>query len=691
MQSRLLLSLFFISIFYNISAQINPQNIEIVRDQWGVPHIYAETDIEVAYGLGWASSEDDFKTIQHQLLGVRGLAGEVLGKSGAILDVAIHILEAKSVVDKKYETDLSDHFKKYVEAYAAGVNAYAQKFPKEVLHKKLFPVSGKDVIVGYVLGMALMSGASSHLENLMGNKVEAKHFPTAEGSNAIAISKNKTTDGKTYLAVNSHQPLEGLYSWYEAHLCSEEGLNILGGTFAGSPTIFLGTNENLGWAHTVNHADFSDVYELKMNPKNKNQYEFDGQWLDLESYHTKARIKLMGFLKIGLKQKFYKSKYGVTFKTKKGVFALRLSANRNIQAAEQWYKMNKATNFEEFMDALRMQGIICTNIVYADKEDHIYYVSNGRLPKRNPKYNWLETLPGNTSATLWKDEYYPLDSLPHVIDPPSGYVYNCNHTPFLSSDEMDNPKVEDVPVSMGFQTPDKLTNRSVRFYHLINQYDKLSYEDFKTIKYDRAFHKPLKATPKLEKIFELDEKKYPDIAQSILLLKSWDRVADEESKAASIFILSFGHVWEAIGNVDAMRKGDLITEALLVEAVRSAQKHLIKHFDSATIPLKTLQRHTREDVDISITGAPDVLAAMYAQKQKNGTIRAVAGDSYIQLVRYSENGVEIESVNAYGAAAKEGHPHSTDQMDLFSKLQLKKMTLDKEVVFKNAKKVYHPG
>ncbi|MEL6924238.1 MAG: penicillin acylase family protein, partial [Bacteroidota bacterium] len=371
MKKSLLLALQLFAIHF-LFAQINPDRIDIVRDQWGVPHIFAPTDAEVAYGLAWATAEDDFKTMQQQLLPIRGLAGQVFGVKGAVADVAVHLVEAHQIVEARYATDISPAFKKYLEAYAAGANAYAAKYPEEVLHKKLFPVRAKDVVKAFVLGVSLMAHVPRDLQQLLNNKVKAIQLPPATGSNAFAISRRKTTDDKTYLAINAHQPLEGVNSWYEAHLCSEEGLNILGACFAGSPVITVGANEQLGWAHTLNYADFADIFQLEMHPTDKRKYRFDNQWLTLEKYHTKARIKIMGFLKVGKKQRFYKSKYGVTFETDNGFFALRFPANHNIQSPEQWHRMSKANDWKSFRAAIDMQALPSMNLVYADRDDHIH-------------------------------------------------------------------------------------------------------------------------------------------------------------------------------------------------------------------------------------------------------------------------------------------------------------------------------
>ncbi len=169
-----------------------------------------------------------------------------------------------------------------------------------------------------------------------------------------------------------------------------------------------------------------------MNPANNNQYKFDDKWEDLEV--KKARLHVKG-IPVTIGKKVYWSKYGATVKTKQGVFSMRLPATMDIRAMEEWYRMNKARNFTEFYRALSMNSLPMFNIMYADRYDTIFYISNVKIPRRNPdpKYNWRSTLPGNTSATLWT-EFKPETELPQYINPPSGYLFNTNHSPFLATD-----------------------------------------------------------------------------------------------------------------------------------------------------------------------------------------------------------------------------------------------------------------
>lgn len=672
----------------NCFAQINPKNITIARDKWGVPHIYAKTDAEVAYGLAWATAEDDFKSMQENLLCIKGRLGEVKGKSGAIFDFLAFAIESKKLAEETYETAVTPAFRKVLEGFTAGVNAYAAKHPEELLLSGIFPVKAQDVLEGYILNLTLLSGAHEEITKVLNRNISRYELP--QGSNGIALSSQKTKDGNTYLAVNSHQPLEGPFAWYEAHVESEEGWQMIGANFPGGVTLFVGSTPNLGWTHTVNSPDFCDVYKLEINPKNKLEYKFDGNWETLEVRPFKTKVKL-GFLKIPFKKKTYKSKYGLTFKNKDGFYSLRFQGNMTTtKAAEQWYKMNKAQNFEEFKKALDWQGIGCTNIIYADKEDNIFYLGNGNFPYRNPSYNWKKVLPGNTSATLWDKRFYPIDSLAQVLNPSCGYVFNTNNTPFNATAPSENIDSNSVPATMGYLKWDN--NRSKRFQHLMQQYDKLSYEEFKTVKYDQMWQKPAYSftMSNIEDIFHLDENKYTHIAQPIQMLQLWDRKTDIGNSGATIFILAVQFLNERISEEGRNREKNTLTEAEFVAALEKTQEHLLEHFGTIYVALGQMQRHTRGKVDLPISGAPDVLAAIYGKPQKNGQTRVIAGESYIQMVQFTKAGAIIESVNAYGSSAHEDSPHFTDQMQLYTQHKLKPMTFDKAEILENAERVYSP-
>lgn len=668
------LFLIFILSFLPLSAQISPDKIDIVRDKWGVAHIYAKTDAEVAYGLAWAHAEDDFKTIQSTLIAGKLMAGRQFGKDGAGIDFFTQFIGAPDLVKKKKD-DLSDEFMALLDGYIQGINAYAENHEKEVLHRKLFPVTEDDLLTAFVLSLSAMSGA----DKIVGDIVASKSFNNPYvgiGSNGIAISKGKTTTGESFLAINSHQPFEGPASWYEVHLNSEEGWNMLGSLFPASPTIFHGVNENLGWAHTVNHPDKMDVYQLRMHPDKKEHYYFDGELLKLEKRKAKLKVKILG-IPIPISKTYYNSVYGPTLKNDNGYFALSFVANQDLKAIQQWYEMTKAQDLGEFKSVVSNLYLPDFNIVYADKDHHIYYVSNAKLPVRDSYFNWEKVLPGDTSATLWKT-FHAFNEIPQYTDPKASYLFNVNNTPFNATAPEENLDSLDFPTEMGYSL--KNNNRSIRFQQLMSREDQLSYEDFKRIKFDIQYPDQFQFEEDINIFFELEPENHPEIADYLKILQNWDKKAEKESIGAGLMKVLLNNA-----------KVKDIDEAKAIEIIKLSQTQLIDEFGTIEVPLAKLQVHKRGEKEMAIDGLPDVIAPMYTQKMGEGLKqKTYVGESYILLARFGDGLPKLESIMPYGASSKPDNPHYTDQMEMFVNKELKPMTLDKEEIYKNAAKIYHP-
>ena len=664
------------------------QDVQIARDLWGVPHIKGKTDKDVVYGLAWAQCEDDFITLQEQMLASKGMLGEVKGKDGLVIDFGVKFMGLREEVDKRIG-DLDPGHKELITNYIKAVNTFAALYPEEVLLKSAFPLTVEDALVGFLMGMANISGADAHLHKILTNTLPDR---PPSGSNAIAISGRRTDSGKSFLAINSHQPLEGWYSWYEAHLYSDEGLNILGGTFPGGLMVFHGVNEHLAWAQTVNAADFTDVYELSMHDSKKDHYYFDDELLVLAENSYWSWMKVGGIFKIPIRQKNYTSVYGPTFKTDQGVFAWRTTATRDVRLSQQWFAMNKAKNFREFKEALALLAIPSTNIVYADKEDNIFYISNGRLPKRDPNYDWSDILPGNTSTTFWAEDYLSISELPQVVNPASGFVFNTNNSPFNATAPEDDTDQSSIDLMNGFLPEDTNNNRSAQLLSLINQYDTINYQDFKHIKYNTQYPDSLQSAYllNLELMLNLNSEDHPKVKDAIQILNQWDRDTNIENTSAPLFFLSYKALENRLKEEGRFKRGQYISAEECAEAIKVAQDIMLSKYGNLEVPLGDVQRHIRGDVNLPLQGGPDVLAAMYMKEVDNKHYKGVAGESYIALVQFDESGPTIETVNAYGSSAEPDSPHYTDQMEMFVNQELKPMTLDIDEAFAEADTIYHP-
>lgn len=668
---------------FTATAQINPSNITIARDSFGVPHIFAKTDPEVAYGLAWAHAEDDFNTLQLVVLTGKAMLGTALGKTGAEADYVVHLLRCRELVDEQWK-DLSPDFLELIKGYVQGLNAYAKAHPDEVKYKKAFPFNEKEYLTEVVFSISIFCGVDQALPKILGGTVPTIPGFSSQGSNAFAVHPSHTTTGEAFLAINAHQPLEGPTAFYEAHVQSEQGWNMLGGLFPGACLIFHGTNENLGWAHTVNYIDKIDIYQLQSNPANDNQYQFDGQWFDLEKKKIKLHVK---GVPVAIGKTVYWSKYGATVKTKNGVFAMRLPANMDCKLLEEWYRMNKARNFTEFYKALSMTSLPMFNIMYADRFDTIFYISNAKMPRRNPdpQYNWHSTLPGNTSATLWT-QFKSITELPQYINPPAGYLFNTNHSPFLATDPKNNLDPSKFDPNDGFETYHN--NRSQRVTELLKGVDKIDYATLRKIKFDQQLPQQLKYPYGIDSLMNLNAKDYPELKDVIDHLEQWDRKAVVNSKGAAVFLLAYDYLSKKLGRT-ALRQ---VTKAEAVETYQYIHDYMMKNFGSTNLVLGDIQKLVRGDDARPAWGLPDVLTAAYTAPYKNGLRKVISGDAYICFVRYPKTGLPIiESINTFGASSHPESKHFNDQETMFQNQQTKHMTLDKQEVLRTAERVYHPG
>ena len=680
---RVLLSLLLVSTLSY--SQINPKNIDIVRDEYGIPHIYAQTDAEVAYGLAWANAEDDFTTIQEAYLAGNAMLSNYIGLKGAAADFITQFIGSKNLIEEKIGT-ISEDYMAVVEGYSQGLNAYASNNPDKVLYKKLFPITPKKMLMYSQLQLFISNEGAYWAGRILNNDTQDDFLDqNLTGSNVIAMNSSKTVSGETFLAINTHQPLEGPTSWYEVHLNSQEGTNIIGTMYPGTPNVVIGVNEYLGWSHTVNYPDKTDVFKLRM--KNKRKYIVDEEEYELEKLKAKITIKVLG-IPIKINRKYYKSIYGPTLKNKSGYYSIRTPTLFNVKALEQWWRMGKSKNFTEFYNNLKMKELPGFNIGYADKYDTIFYMSNGIIPKRAQGYNWKGIVPGDTKKTLWT-EYHNIEDLPQVIQPESGFIYNANHSPFKSTSADENPNEENYNENMGYETYDN--NRSTRLIELIESYDRVSYDDFKDIKYDNSFPSQFNYNFMDISIIEtLKLQAENDLFELLDIIQKWDRKTDIDSQGAGLYGVLY---YQLVRNYrdDIQKNNKIVSNEILLSALADTKAYIINNFGSTEITLGDFQKLVRGDKELPIWGLPDVITAMSSRPYKDGKHKVTQGESYIGLVRFNENGPILESIISYGNSDNPESDHYTDQMEKYSKFQTKKMTFDKNIIYSEAKEIYNPN
>jgi len=674
-----------------LKERASKYDVKILRDTYGVPHIFGHTDADAAYGLGYAHSEDDFLTIQQVLMAARGKLATVYGADSAPADYLVQFLRVWDVVDAEYEK-LSPGTRAIAEAYADGLNVYAAHHPDEALHG-LFPVTGKDIVAASVEKSPLFFGLDETIGHLFSEDPEPVPTPTEVtfNSNEFAIAPSRTSNGQTFLDVNSHQPYEGPVAWYEAHIHSDEGWDMVGGTFPASPLIIHGHNRDLGWAFTVNHPDLVDVYRLTINPENINQYKFDGVWKDLEVRQAKLVVKIIGNLKVTVNRETLWSVYGPVVRGKSQTYAIRYGDIGTAGIWEQLYRMNKATNFEEWQDAMRLMQLPMFNAAYADREGNIYYLYNGAIPIRNEKYDWSDYLPGDTSETLWT-EYLPFDELPQVLNPPSGFIQNANGTPYRATLGAGNPDPSMFSPTLGIDTD--ISSRSLRMLELFGADESITPEEFVQYKFDMQYSKDSVVATFVEM---LSNAKMPDAdtARAQEVIRTWDMITDPDSTGAALMVYTLNALngkYPGAIKLSKLGQGN-VNASMLMDAFTEAVKTLMQHFGRVDVKWGDVNRLIRGSVDLPIGGGPDILHATYGEMQEDGRLKITDGDSYVLMVTWEKDGsVHSMSVHQFGAATiRTDSPHYADQAPLLAKRELKPVWFEEADIRQHLESEYIPG
>ncbi len=669
----------------------------VIRDRFGVPHIYGKRDADVAFGLAYAHAEDDWATIEEVVFFSRGALAERKGKDAAIPDYLIGALRISRDVKENYENDLAPQTRAIAEAYAAGLNLWCAQ-ERDNCSPGAAPVTGYDVIAGFTSRTPFFYGLDAQLKAIFEGDVKTtKAAETAReaflrideknelGSNAMAVAPVRSSDGHTRLMVNSHQPYEGPVAWYEARLKSEEGWDIIGGLFPGAPVVLLGAGPNLGWAHTVNRPDLVDVYELTVDdPKKPTKYKFDGEWRDFDADKVKFRVKLFGPFSLPVTRPSLYSVHGPVFVTDNGVFAVSYAGAGNIKSIEQWYAMNKAQNFDEWRAAMAIGAMPSFNAVYADREGNVGYFYNAAIPVRDAGYDWSGVVPGDTSQTLWRGQR-PFSVVPSVVNPVSGYVVNANNTPFMASGAGDNPDPADYPPYFGIDT--RTTNRGIRLQELYGADPEITEEEFIRYKMDFTYAQSSRVM-ELVRALLAEETDEPLLVEAMATLRTWDGAVDHDNRAAALAILTAQKARGYLIDDDHPQEPDYL------EALRHVAGALNAKFGRVDPSWGEVLRFRRGDYDLAIDGGPDTLRAVYPSGNENDIpFKAAGGDTYILYADWAPDGVgEIQTIHQFGAATlDQTSPHYADQVEMFVHEQWKKPPMTLEAVLAEASADYRPG
>jgi penicillin amidase/acyl-homoserine-lactone acylase len=689
-------------------------DVRVLRDTFGVPHVYGKRDEDVAFGLAYAHAEDDFATIQQSLMTSRGRLAlvdnqtprlfnaltqavglgrwfAVEGGDPAVTDYLVQLLRVRArlagVKDNLADGRLSWKTREVLQAYADGINLYAAEHPDRVV-AGFKGVDSDDIMAGFVFFTPFFFGIDRTIGELFGpDRAHEISVPQGAGSNAMAVAPARSADGVTRLLINSHQPYTGPLAWYEARVKSDEGWDMVGGLFPGTPFILHGFGPTLGWANTVNNPDLADVYVLTVNPDNPNQYKYEGAWRDFTREEAELQLRIAGPVAIRVTRDVLWSVYGPVLQRPHGTYALRYATMDKINQVEEYYRLNKAKSLEDFLRALELQAIPSFNFTYADRAGNIAYIYNAVFPKRDAAYDWQKYLPGDTARTLWSG-YEPFTAVPKIVNPKAGFVYNANNTPFTSTAVAEDLNPAAFAPSLGVDTRE--TNRGFRLQELLSADASITREDFRAIKYDKRYSTRSKLAALIARIKGMDFSKEADAAElqkAQAVLASYDLSTEASNRGAALAIIVGLPV--VVPTFQGKPEGDILA------AMRAAIATLMKHYGRLDPEWGEVNRFRRGAIDAPASGGPDVLRDFESDivPQADGKFEARKGDTLYYFVEWDKAGkVSATGIHQFGSATQDAtSPHYADQAAIFLKEGVKPIWLDEAELRQHLSREYRPG
>lgn len=704
-----LLSFSMLPALADDSADELAASVTIHRDEWGVPHIEGPTDASVVFGYAYAQAQDYFWQVEDTYVASAGRYAELYGEAGLEKDLLNHAFEIADSAQRDY-VGLEPPLQKICAAYAAGMNHFLAKNPqvKPRLITKFEPwqvlAFERAVLLEFLFGKTHAS---------RGNVTKVmEEIRAATGSNTWAIAPSRTKSRKAMLFANPHQPFFGYGQFYEGHLKSGEGLNMSGSSFFGSPLITIGHNENLGWSHTVNEPDVGDVWlETFDHPSDKLKYRHGDGYRDAKQWQATIKVKTPSGVE-DRKYTFRKTHHGpIIGRDKDGKYqAVQIAKLTEGSRMRQGLKMGKSRNYAEWRAAMAELNLQMFNTCYADREGNIFYVYNGTVPKRDPSFDWTRPVDGSDPRTDWQG-IHSFDELPQVLNPVSGFLQNCNATPYLATDE-GNPSIGDYPAYMVEDRHDDKRRSKVSRMLLRGMHD-ITYDDWKASAWDTTLYWPIEHVPamalELKKLHQTDSALAAKAQPLLDHLLNWNGKSSLDSTPTTLCVAWYEELYGRGYPVETLKAEFVGNPAKQLEALVTAAGKLQAFYGDWRVKwgdVSRLQRHANvgnaaeapfsdDQPSVPCAGVPGPLGVVFntyyvPPSAKHKRQYGAVGHSFVGAYEFGDT-VQASTILQFGASSDPKSPHFMDQAELYSKRQFKPAWFEWSDVLAHAKSSYHPG
>ena len=678
---------------------------EIIRTQYGIPHIRAQNLKAAYYALAYVQSEDYGRRVAMGLLRGRGEMGKLYGRDSMESDFFAQPAYRRAVETYHLlEQDTRDAY----EGFAAGLNRYIERHPDE------FPAGFRPMFTGYDILARDIQGPSGQAarrflakfdpqpqqrSGSQDTNAEGDQDPGNVGSNAWAFAPSRTKSGRAILLRNPH--LNWSSGYYEGHMTVPGKFDFYGDFRIGGPFSAIGGfNRYLGFATTNNAPDLDEIYALDAAPGTSDRYIFDGTTIPLtRELRTVEYRNGDGFATET--REFWTTPLGPVILRDKGkIYIVRTANDGDYRNGEQWLHMMRAKSLDEWKDAMRMRSRVTSSFTYADRAGNIFYLWNAALPARPHAQG------GDTAAIAARrtsdvfTRLVPFDSLPQVLNPPGGYIHNANNSPWYTNMNrvLDtaayHPSVERPSLSLRAQLGQRLAGGK----------EKLSLADVNRLKHDYTMLLAERVKADLVSVVKAGGSLTPEITRGVEVLERWDNKAAPDSRGAVLFdtwirrystdstVTSvYARPWTP---ADPLRTPSGIGDAARARAAFEwAVAETVRRFGSVDVPWGEVHRVRLGGVDEPVGGCGNITGCfriMNFRRDRDGKNVANGGDGWIIAVEFTDT-PRAMSILAYGNSNRPESPHSSDQAAMFARGELKPVHYTQEAVQKNAVRTYRPG
>lgn len=669
---------------YCIAGQTK-DSTQILWDNYGVPHIYAENEQAMFYAYGYAQMNNHADLILKLYGQARGRGAEYWGQEFLNTDKTVHLFELIEKSESLYKKQ-SPEIQNCLNAFAKGMNDWANANPSLITEKyrQVLPVTANDVLL-HTLRII-------YLEFIAGEDLQTAVKQAGAGSNAIAVSPSKSASKNALLLINPHLPWYDYYIWFESHL-NFPGFSIYGVGLVGTPSLSQAFNKNLGWAHTINPIDNSDRYELTLNG---NGYILDGKIHNFKTKQAEIKVKQKDGTVTTEKFEFRYSEHGpVVAQNPSKAYAVRIAGIDNTGLIDEYLRMGKAQNFKEFESALKMMQIPMFNIIYADNDGNIFYFFNGNVPVRNEGDFgfWKGTIDGTQSKLIW-NKTHSYNDLPKLLNPSTGFIQNCNDAPWSCTYPF-VLKPEDFPAYMSSRS---FTLRPQRAVNMLKDDKAITFDKLVEYKQNTEMEAARRFLDDLLKAVE----NHPDsiALQAAEVLKKWDMKTETTSKGALLFAAWWDKIkpdmiktpWNK--NEPVSTPKGLKDEKQAVELLVKAYQETVKKYGTADVGWGEVHRFAAGNLNFPANGGPGdhygLFRTIYYTDIPGNKKAAVAGETFIAAVEFGSTQKAMVSLS-YGNATQPGNKHAGDQLADLSAKKLRPALLTREAVLQNLEKREIPG